>query len=90
MSDDTKMTFGKLNRDMLDAERGKSLSQVLADLGVHPKESHFQRADLAVTAKDTKEAYFQLADAVRKTADPQQRVAMLSSSTWPRGMFFPS
>ena len=57
----------KLTKSIGEAERGnKGMADALRELGV--------------TAKDPKEAFFQLADAVEKIQDPTRRAALLSAT----------
>ncbi len=57
--------IARLTRSIGEAEAGnKNMAQALASLGV--------------TARDPKEAFFQLADAVQRIQDPAQRAALLS------------
>lgn len=57
--------ISKLTKSIGEAEGGNTkLAEALQQLGV--------------TARDPKEAFFQLADAVQKTTDPAQRAALLS------------
>lgn len=57
--------IARLSRSIGEAEGGnKQLGKALTDLGI--------------TARDPKEAFFQLADAVQKTDDPNKRAALLS------------
>lgn len=59
--------IGRLSRTIGDAERGnKQMAEALRDLGV--------------TARDPKEALFQLADATQRIQDPTQRAALLSAT----------
>jgi len=58
--------IARLSKSIGEAEGGnKKLAQALQQLGI--------------TARDPKEAFFQLADAVQKTEDPNKRAALLSA-----------
>lgn len=57
--------ISRLSRTMGDAERGNRNMQMLL-------------TELGVTARDPKEAFFQLADAVKRMEDPSQRASVLN------------